>query len=89
MTLEDFEKTPFTTHVCFYEWHVMPFWLCNAPSTFSRMMEMVLSDIVWKVCLVYLDEVISFGKTYDATLQSLRAVMMRLRAHNTIAKACY
>ena len=54
----------------------------NAPAMFSRMMEMVLSDIVWKECLVYLDDVISFGRTYDLTLQSLRAVMMRLRAHN-------
>ena len=82
MNLEDVEKTAFTTHVGLYEWNVMPFGLCNAPATFSRMMEMVLSDIVWKECLVYLDDVISFGRTYDATLQSLRAVMMRLRAHN-------
>ena len=87
MDIDDVEKTAFTTHVGLYEWNVMPFGLCNAPATFSRMMEMVLSDIVWRQCLVYLDDVISFGKDFESTLESLQAVMLRLRTHNLKLKA--
>ena len=87
MDLLDIEKTAFTTHVGLYEWNVMPFGLCNAPATFSRMMEMVLSDVVWKQCLVYLDDVVAFGKSYEGTLSSLRAVLARLRTHNLKLKA--
>ena len=83
----DREKTAFTTHVGLYEWNVMPFGLCNAPATFSRMMEMILSDVVWKQCLVYLDDVIAFGTSFESALESLRAVMVRLRTHNLKLKA--
>ncbi len=37
---------------------VMPFGLCNAPTTFERLMEFVLRDLSWKVCLIYLDDII-------------------------------
>ncbi|KRX65792.1 Retrovirus-related Pol polyprotein from transposon 17.6, partial [Trichinella patagoniensis] len=57
----------------------MPFGLCNAPSTFQRLMETVLRDLVGSDCLVYLDDVIVFGKTAEEHTARLREVFRRLR----------
>ena len=53
MKEEDQEKTAFSSHVGLFQYNVMPFGLCNAPATFEAMMESLLSDMLWKGCLVY------------------------------------
>ena len=84
---DDVEKTAFITHCGLFEWIIMPFGLCNAPATFCRLMENVMSDIVWQKCLVYLDDVITFGRTFEETLENLRAVFVRVRKNNLKLKA--
>ena len=64
-------KAAFVTHEGFYQFRVMPFGLCNAPSTFERLMDWVLYGMRWSHCLVYLDDVISFGTTAPEALQRL------------------
>jgi hypothetical protein len=76
----DQEKTAFTTHMGLYEWIVMPFGLCNAPATFMRLMEMILADIVWSRCLVYLDDIVAFGSSFRVAFANLEAVFVRLRS---------
>ena len=87
MDPRDVEKTAFITHCGLYEWIIMPFGLCNAPATFCRLMENVMSDIVWQKCLVYLDDVIAFGRTLEETIENLRAVFIRIRRNNLKLKA--
>lgn len=57
----------------------MPYGLCNAPATFQRLMDMVLAGMQWKSCLVYLDDVIIVGKTFQDHLRNLREVFQQLR----------
>ena len=76
---EDREKTAFTTPSGLFEFKVMPFGLCNAPATFQRLMDMVLAGMQWKNCLVYLDDVIIVGKTFQDHMHNLREVFQRLK----------
>ena len=72
---KDREKTAFITPDGLYEFQVMPFGLCNAPATFQRMMDLVLADLKWTTCLVYLDDVIVFSTTFSQHLERLESVL--------------
>jgi hypothetical protein len=52
----DIHKTAFSTPHDLMEWVPMPFGLCNAPSTFQRMMNDILRDFLQKFVTVYLDD---------------------------------
>lgn len=60
----------------------MPFGLCNAGAIFERLMERVLSNLSWKVCLVYLDDIIILSKDFKEHLDNLRQVFTRLEQAN-------
>jgi len=60
----------------------MPFGLCNAPATFEQLMEKILSPVLNKICMVYLDNVIIFGKTFEKMVKNLREVFLLLRKVN-------
>ena len=84
---EDKPKTAFVTRMGLFQFKVMPFGLTNAPAIFQRLMDTVLKGLQWEHCLVYLDDIIVFGKTFDETLQNLQMVMDRLKAAGLKLKA--
>ena len=59
------EKTAFVTHEGLYEFSVLPFGLTNAPASFQRLMQHILRGLSWKICLLYLDDIILLSKTFD------------------------
>eukprot|EP00731_Ephydatia_muelleri_P032784 Em0024g328a len=73
------EKAAFTTSEGLYEFKVMPFGLCNAPATFQRLMNRVLCDVNWVECLVYIDDTVVIGWTFEQHLSNLGTVLSRLR----------
>ena len=75
----DREKTAFCTPEGLFEFNVMPFGLCNAPATFQRLMNTTLAGLLWSACLVYLDNIIIIGRTFEAHLQNIAQVFERLR----------
>ncbi|GBM66799.1 Transposon Ty3-I Gag-Pol polyprotein [Araneus ventricosus] len=79
---EDREKTAFTTGQGLWQFKVMPFGLCNAPATFERLMETVLRGLTSEACLVYLDDIIIVGRTFEEHLNNLRKVFQRLQKAN-------
>ena len=54
-------ETAFITKAGLYEFKVLPFGLSNDPGTFERCMESILRNLQWKICLIYLDDIIVFG----------------------------
>ena len=73
----DREKTAFTSRKGLFEFNVMPFGLCNAPATFERLMEIVLAGLYWQVCLIYLDDIIVSGKTFEDMIENLSLIFDR------------
>ena len=71
MDPRDREKTAFATHEGLFEFKVMPFGLCNTPATFQHF----LAGIQWSKCLVYLDDIIVLGRSFEEHLQHLVLVL--------------
>ena len=79
----DRHKTAFSTYGGeLWQFTVMPFGLCNAPATFERLMERVLSGLSWVKCLVFLDDIICFSKTFEQHIQNLKEIFLRLEGAN-------
>ena len=77
---QDKEKTTFrTSSGQLFEFNEVPFGLCNAPATFSRLMDRVLAGLHWETCLFYLDDIIVVAATWEEHLARLRQVFERLR----------
>ena len=79
---EDRAKTAFITADGLFQFKVMPFGLVNAPSTFQRMMDVMLAGLKWNACLVYLDDVVVFAPSFDQHLSRLEAVLTCFRKAN-------
>ena len=76
---QDREKTTFCVPDGLFEFKVLPFGLNNAPATFQRLMELLLSGLKWNTCLIYLDDVIIYGRTFKEHLFRLKEVFERFR----------
>ena len=76
----DKEKTAFrTSSGQLFEFNQVLFGFCNAPATFSRLMDHVLAGLHWETCLFYLDDIIVFAATWEEHLDRFRQVFERLR----------
>ncbi len=79
MEENDKKKMAFVTRRGLYHFNVMPFGLTNAPATFERLMELVLRGLQWERCLVYLDDIIIFGHSFEEALDNMKLVLSRLK----------
>ena len=72
-----YSKKAFITKYGLYEFKTLPFSLKPAPQTYQRLRELALSGLQWTACLIYLDDVIVYGKTFDEHLQRLSMVLLQ------------
>ena len=84
---EDIPKTAFVCKYGHFEMTRMPFGLNNAASTFQRTMELALQGLQWVTCLIYIDDVIVFGKDFDEHMQRLEEVLDRIKKAGLKLKA--
>lgn len=72
---EDVPKTAFRTPMGHYQWRVLSMGLCNAPSTFQKVMDSVFKRLIGKSVVVYLDDILIFSKTREEHMVHLEQVL--------------
>ena len=71
-------KTAFAVPWGLYEYQVMPFGVCNGPSSFQRLVTMALGDLLFTDCLAYIDDILIYARDAHEMLTKLRRVFTRL-----------
>lgn len=78
MAEEDKEKTAFICPLGFFQFERMPQGITGAPATFQRLMERAVGDMHLLEAIVYLDDIIVFGRTLEQHEERLLKVLDRL-----------
>jgi hypothetical protein len=63
----------------------MPFRLTNSPATFMRLMDDILRPFTNSFVVVYLDDILIFGQTWEEHLHHIGQVLQTLRQHKLCA----
>ena len=80
---ESQQYTIFTVgNLGFYEFTHMPFGLCNMSMTFQHLMQNTLGELNLTYCIIYLDDVIVFGRSEEEHLEHLCVVFECSREFN-------
>ena len=72
-------KTAFSTPYAHYEFNRMPFGLRNAPATFQRVMDQVLTGLQGIELFVYMDDIVVYASSLVDHAQKLKALLGRLK----------
>ncbi|CAK9796607.1 Retrovirus-related Pol polyprotein from transposon 297 [Anthophora quadrimaculata] len=79
---QDAAKTAFSTPYGHYQFKRMPFGLRNAPSTFQRLMDSVLSGLQGNEMFVYLDDIVIYASSLTEHNIKFNKLADRLRKAN-------
>jgi hypothetical protein len=86
MHIEDEHKTAFQTHHGHFEFRVIPFGLTSAPATFQSVMNNILSSLLRKCVLVFVDDILIYSRTLEEHLVHLQTVFQILHKHQLKVK---
>ena len=65
-----------------YAYWVLPFGLCNAPTTFQRAVLSIFSDLIHDCVEVYRDDFTVYGDSFNEALENLEKVLIRCKETN-------
>ena len=65
-------KTAFQTHNGHFEYKVMPYGLTGAPATFQGVMNLVLSPLLRKCVVVFIDDILIYSKSWNDHLEHIQ-----------------
>lgn len=79
---QDKKKTAFATPDGLFEFNRLPQGLVNSPPTFQRLMNETLGNLRWKICVVYLDDIVIHSKSFEQHLKDVDTVCSMLNKAN-------
>ena len=81
MALKDDSQnlTAFITSMGIYKWKRLPMDLASDLGAFQNLMELVFSGLPYDVVLVFLDDIIVFGRNFEEHMERLELVFCRLQ----------
>lgn len=74
----DQAKTALCMHAGLYQWKRMPLGLVNAPGTFQRALDIILLSFRWRICLIYLDDVVIFSRSIEEHMDQVEDTLKTL-----------
>jgi hypothetical protein len=80
-------KMAFRTKYGLYEYLVMPFSLTNAPASFQRWMNEILSDYLDVFCIAYLDDIRIYSDNFEQHCQHVKMILKRVEEVGLTLKA--
>jgi hypothetical protein len=86
MNSADEHKTAFRTHHGHFEFKVIPFGLTSAPATFQGVMNSILSSLLRRCVLVFIDNILIYSRSLEEHVKHLRAVFQILARHQLKVK---
>lgn len=82
----DIPKTAFRTHHGHYEFKVMPFGLCNAPSSFQATMNSIFRQHLRQFIIIFFDDILVYRTSLEAHLQHLATAFQVLLDNHFVLK---
>ena len=79
---KDAPKTAFITRTGCYQFTRLAFGLSGSPGLFQRLADLIFSGLTWDALLVFLDDIIIFGRTVEEHLHRIEQVFQRLSQAN-------
>jgi len=79
--------TAFQTPFGMFESLVMRDGLCNAPASFQHFLNDIFQDMLGRGVVVYIDDIMIYGKTLEELREKTRRVFDVIREHNLYLKA--
>jgi hypothetical protein len=65
-----------------FSYHVLPFELCNTPSTFQRVIVGIFYDLIHECVEIYMDYFMTYGDKFDEALENLDKTLIRCKESN-------
>ena len=81
-------KSTFVVRGYSYQWKRVPFGLRNSPIVFQKTMVEVLKGLLFKTCLIYLDDIIVWCDCLECHKKNLQEVFDRPEKANLKASKC-
>jgi hypothetical protein len=79
-------KTAFKSKQGLFEWLVMLFGLCNAPTTFMPVTNDVFTPFLDDFLILYLDDILIFSGTWDEHVRHIKKVLDTLQSEKLYVK---